>query len=69
MGEGICKQVAVINDVVDARLIASAPEMYEALKILVSQYEDSGDFTMGGRLTNEGFLKGKAALKKAEGTK
>lgn len=38
-----------------------------ACKILVDQYNSSGDFTMGGNLTNEGFLKAIKAIKKAEG--
>lgn len=51
----------------NARLIAAAPELLAALEILVSQYDSSSDFTMGGNLTNEGFLLGRAAIEKAKG--
>ena len=51
----------------NARLIAAAPEMLEALSLLVDQYDSSGDFTMGGNLTNEPFLMARAAIAKATG--
>ena len=68
----------------NAMLIAAAPEtaaerdrlresnasLIEAAELLLRQYDSSGDFTMGGNLTNEPFLKFRAALArhaKAEG--
>lgn len=44
-------------------------ELFAALEILVNQYDSSPDFTMGGNLTNEGFLLGRAAIEKAKGIK
>ena len=51
----------------NARLIAAAPDMLKALLLLVDQYDSSGDFTMGGNLTNGPFLKPRAAIAKARG--
>jgi hypothetical protein len=51
----------------DAALLAAAPDMFAALTILVEQYQSVPDFTMGGNLTNEGFLRGAEALRKATG--
>jgi len=50
----------------NAALIVSAPDLLEACKILVNQYDESGDFRMGGMLTNEGFLLARKAIQKAE---
>lgn len=49
----------------NARLIAAAPELLEACLLLMKQYDASGDFTMGGELTNEPFLLARAAIEKA----
>lgn len=49
----------------NAALIAVAPELLEAAALLIQQYESSGDFVMGGNLTNAPFLALKAAVAKA----
>ena len=48
----------------NAALIAVAPELLEAAALLIQQYESSGDFTMGGNLTNAPFFALKAAIVK-----
>ena len=42
-------------------------ELLAAAKLLLAQYDSSGDFTMGGNLTNKPFLMFRAALEKMEG--
>lgn len=49
----------------NAKLKALNVEFIEAAILLLGQYDASGDFQMGGRLTNEPFLKFRAALAKA----
>lgn len=51
----------------NARLIAAAPELLEACELLIEQYEASGDFTIGGKLTNRPFSMARAAIAKATG--
>ncbi|SRR5579885_2448370 len=51
----------------NARLIAAAPELYEALKQLVEQYGLMPDGPLGRGLTNGAFLDARAALQKADG--
>ena len=53
------------EDIANALLIAAAPDMLEALEFLMEQYDSSGDFTMGGDLTNKPFLMARAAIAKA----
>lgn len=48
-----------------SELFAAAPELLAACKLLIKQYDESGDFVMGGKLTNQPFLMAEAALKKA----
>jgi hypothetical protein len=50
----------------NARLIAVAPDFYDAAVLLLSQYDAEPDFTMGGRLTNEPFLLFRAAIAKVK---
>ena len=57
----------MLENEANINLIAAAPEMLEALSLLVDQYDSSGDFTMGGNLTNEPFLMARAAIAKATG--
>lgn len=57
----------MLENEANINLIASAPDMLEALSLLVDQYDSSGDFTMGGNLTNEPFLMARAAIAKATG--
>lgn len=42
-------------------------ELLEGAKLLIEQYDSSGDFTMGGQLTNKPFSMLKAAIAKVEG--
>ena len=55
-----------IENIADARLIAAAPDLMAAAELLLQQYDSSGDFTMGGNLTNEPFLLFRAALARAK---
>ena len=57
----------MLENEANINLIAAAPEILEALSLLVDQYDSSGDFTMGGNLTNEPFLMARAAIAKATG--
>mgnify|MGYP001562258137 CR=1 FL=1 len=41
-------------------------DLVAAAKLLLQQYDSSGDFTMGGNLTNEPFLLFRAALARAK---
>lgn len=54
----------VVNEA-NMRLIAAAPDLLAAAMELMQQYDSSGDFTMGGNLTNQPFLKFRAAIAKA----
>lgn len=51
----------------DARLIAAAPELLEALKHLVAYIEREGPAAMEWRAISEWATKGQAAIAKAEG--
>lgn len=55
----------MLENEANINLIAAAPDMLKALEFLMEQYDSSGDFTMGGNLTNEPFLKARAAIAKA----
>ena len=55
----------MLENEANVNLIAAAPDMLKALEFLMEQYDSSGDFTMGGNLTNEPFLKARAAIAKA----
>lgn len=57
-------EVARANAAHIVKCVNAHDYLVEALKILVKQYDSSGDIVMGGNLTNEGFLKGKAVLTK-----
>ena len=49
------------------RACNSHDDLVAAAELLLQQYDSSGDFTMGGNLTNEPFLLFRAALKRAKG--
>lgn len=55
------------TEVANARLIAAAPDLYEACRLLIEQYDSGPDFTMGGNLTNAPFTLARAAIAKATG--
>lgn len=58
------------NDEANARLIAAAPDMYEALQTFVSQYVDlveSGDAGFWDAEKEPKVIAARAALQKAEG--
>ena len=61
------KKTTAENAMGNARLIAAAPDMLEALRLLLAQYDSADDFIMGGNLTNKPFLMARAAIAKAEG--
>lgn len=51
----------------NARLIAAAPDMLEALENLVAKYNAMQDGNIGAQLTNGDFFAARAAIAKAKG--
>jgi hypothetical protein len=66
-GDRVLAYFPTASAMVNARLICAAPDLLEAVQLLLSQYDSSPDFTMGGNLTNEPFLMARAAIEKATG--
>ncbi len=70
-GEEVAEILGFFNDddenKANARLISAAPDLLGAAQLLLSQYDSSTDFTMGGDLTNEPFLMAREAIAKAIG--
>jgi hypothetical protein len=66
-GDKVIAYFPTLSAMGNANLIAAAPDMLEALRLLLDQYDSFDEFTMGGGLTNEPFLMARAAVAKAEG--
>ena len=70
-GDETTDQGIMVDNLVDAAFIVQAcnshDDLLAAAELLLQQYDSSGDFTMGGNLTNEPFLMFRAALARAKG--
>ncbi len=67
-GQDFYMRVALVEEEADAHLIASAPDMYEALKEII-ELDEQTRLPMGADLADSIRVFGKQALAKAEGIK
>lgn len=63
----VVRNIGPEDNAANAMLIASAPDLLEALRAIVSQYDAAPDGPLGKGFTNGPFLAARAAIAKAEG--